>query len=247
MFSTASYTHEIFKHTVSEELVELPYPICIAAYHITDNGCAPPFIRFLLEQTNNRVLQFPSINNITGCTKVKQLCIEKMNGFGFTLLRYKGYVIYCKTIFVFIEIQDAQPCVQLQPRNMSMVLGLLDEILNYREVCGLRVDMRNIEFILSNPDFYLLKQPGAIAYEIPYVAIMGYDNIHQVEIDGRFGPMKTNFDYYYFSPCTDTHHYEGGVNRYAIFGTHPVSMDGKTQWLVEDETQFVALSYTFNI
>lgn len=229
-------THELFKHLNTDNTVHLLYKIHFVAYNIT-NDAPVPFIRFLFERDG---MQFPVIAGPTN--NLRQQCVDTFPEF--KEVQYTGHIIYNKNVYVFVNILDILHSVQLQMCN-SRLFCILDEILNHQHVMGnLRIQSSCIEFLFSYPAFYLLKNNNGTICEIPYVAFIGAEDVKQTAIDAYFGPPKTDYHHYILESFEDASSKKGGVIRYAVFGTTPLTENGHTKWLVESLDRVVSLSWS---
>jgi hypothetical protein len=223
-------THELYKHVNLNISIQLSYPIRIVAYHIDQQPI--PFIRFVLEQRSPTQLTFPEVQGPTA--DLRQLCIQHFPEF--KEVQYTGYVIYNKIIYAFANIRDAIPL-----KITRYWFCLVDEILNYQSVFTYyKVNLQCVDFLFSNPDYYLLKPSnGKGQFEIPYACFLGSDNVKQTELDQHFGPIKENYDHYLFESCDEALSHGGGVIRYAIFGTPPID----EKWTPPTMDKMVCLSW----
>jgi len=250
-----SYVHELFKHLNTSNIINLLYQIRFVAYNITDSGpdAGPdsgpdaghsnnnPFIRFLFEQSDieEGYITFPAI---TGpINDLQQQCVNIFPEF--KEVQYSGHIIYNKVVYAFINIQDNQTSMQFQ-KYSKRIFCLLDEILNYQCVLGcFKIQPECVDFLFSNSGFYLLKATNK-TYEIPYVAYIGTDNVHQSMIDNYFGPTKTDYKHYILETYEQAASKKGGIIRYAVFKTTPITEGGQTLLLVETLNNIVSLSWS---
>jgi hypothetical protein len=231
-------THELFRHLNTCNTIMLECSINIVASHIESRERSIPFLRFLLE--GEKVLVFPSIQGPV--SDLRQCCIDTFPEF--QQISYMGYVIFNKEMYVFVSILDIQPSSNVSLSNKRWMC-LVDEILNYRGVLNyFTVDKKCVDFLFSNVDYYTLRNGRGIGLEIPYVAFLTSDNIKHTEIEHYFGPTKQEYDHYVFESCDDLLSAgKRGVIRYAVFGTTPMTVDGKTRWFVRNMDNVVSLSW----
>lgn len=236
-----SYVHELFKHLNRDNVINLLYQIRFVGYNITDEQ-QEPFIRVLFEQSETD-MTFPSMAGPTN--NLQQQCVNIFPEF--KELQYSGHIIYNKVVYVFVNIQDKQPSIQLQ-KYSKRIFCLLDEILNYQRVLGcFKIQQECIEFLFSNSGFYLLKSTKEHnkTYEIPYVAYIGSDNVQQSMIDNYFGPTKNDYKHYMLETYEQAASKKGGIIRYVVFKTTPITeCGGQTFWLVETLNNIVSLSWS---
>lgn len=231
-------THELFRHLNANTNINIDCKINIVGCYIESRNRSIPFLQFLLEkEKDTTTLSFPSIQGPVSDLRCK--CIELFPEF--QQISYVGYVIFNKEVYAFVSILDIQTSSKM-PLTNKRWMCLVDEILNYRRVLNyFMVDKKCVDFLFSNVDYYTLRDGRGIGVEIPYVAFLTSDNIKHTELEHYFGPTKQEYDHYVFESCDEL--YGAGVIRYAVFGTTPKTVDGKTRWFVRNMDVVVSLSW----
>lgn len=177
------YVHELFKHLSQDYSVIADKQVNIVFYNINDNNIFP-FIKFLLVKQED-TLDFYR-------TKLSSQIKKDISNILFkdeSEIRVKGYVAYKDQYYLFVYLlENGRP--SLCTRNQPFWYCLLDEIVNHNKTCNFAIHRSVAEFLLSNPDFILLKNPDSmLIYESPSVVYSG-SHFRQVELDGLFGPQK---------------------------------------------------------
>ena len=214
------YIHEIFKHLDLDYSKIIGHSVNIVAYNINDDYIFP-FIQFLLVKQDDKLL-FNTIKLTLNYKKdICNLLLENE-----TNIRIKGHTSFDNKYYLFVNIaKDFKP--SLITRNHPNWYCLVDEIINHNSVCNFAISSNVTRFLLSNVDYFLLKNPETMSiYETPIVVYTG-SNFHQVELDGIFGPSKHSElslfgPHYYFTTYEMAvemgHSYiNGGINRYCLF------------------------------
>lgn len=245
-----TYVHELFKHLHTDEEPIFNNNITLILFNIMDLSKKNKFIQFMLEK-KNEVLAFPSIK-ISQNIKAE---IAQLLNVNVSILKYKGYITFQNSIYLFIQIDKIFTPLFMQC-DQQYWFCILDEIVNYKKVCNFRIDNSCCNFLLSNPDFYILKNPDTCRrYEIPIIAYSG-NIFNQVELDGNFGISKKN-EYSLFGP----HYYfttyekavemggwslkkekytEGGINRYAVFcGNQEIIYKPQLNYNIPDDSDSI--------
>jgi hypothetical protein len=234
-------TLELFRHLNTSTNITLECKINLIACHIESRNRSIPFLRILLERLDIATLVFPSIQGPE--TDLRCRCIDVFPEF--QQMSYVGYVIFNKEVYAFVSILDIQVDSNI-PLTNNRWMCLVDEILNYRRVLNyFVVDKLCVDFLFSNVDYYTLRDGRGIGVEIPYVAFLTSDNIKHTELEHYFGPIKQEYDYYVFESCDELSAGKKGAIRYAVFGTTPTTVDGKTRWFVRKVEDVVSLSWHF--
>ena len=235
-------TLELFKHLNGSTTIMLECKINIIACQIESRNRSIPLLRFLLERLEKEDLTFPFIQGPVSDLRCR--CIDVFPEF--QQISYLGYVIFNKEVYAFVSILDIQPSSKM-PLTNKRWMCLVDEILNYRRVLNcFVVDSRCVDFLFSNVDYYILRNSRGIRLEIPYVAFLTSDNIKHTELVHYFGPTKQEYVHYVFESCDELWCKVGckvGAIRYAVFGTTPMTVDGKTRWFVRNMNDVVSLSW----
>ena len=231
-------THELFRYLNTCTSITLECKINVVASHIDSRKRSIPFLQILLESEEKEDLSFPSIQGPESDLRSK--CIEMFPEF--QQISYMGYVIFNKEVYAFVSILDIQTSSNMSLTNKRWMC-LVDEILNYRGVLNcFTVDKKCVDFLFSNVDYYTLRNERGIQLENPYVAFLTSDNIKHTELEHYFGPTKQEYDHYVFESCDELLG-KVGVIRYAVFGTTPMTVDGKTWWFVRMADDVVSLSW----
>jgi hypothetical protein len=190
-----NYVHELFKHlhTDNNDLI-FNTQITLVFFNISDLSKNNKFIQYMLEKKDD-VLSFPKIKLTQN---IKPEIAQLLNIHNVSTLKYKGYTTFQDSIHVFIQTDEIFTPLFMQ-RNQRYWFCIVDEIVNYKKVCNFPIDCCCSDFILSNPDFYTLKNPNTDrAYELPIIVYSG-NLFNQVELDGNFGVSKKN-EYSFFGP-----------------------------------------------
>lgn len=233
-------TLELFRHINTCTSITIEYKINVIACYIESRNRSIPFLRYLLEleKEETATLAFPSIQGPISDLRCK--CVELFPEF--QQIFYVGYVIFNKEVYAFVSILDIQTSSKI-PLTNNRWMCLVDEILNYHGVLNcLSVDKKCVDFLFSNVDYYTLRDGRGIGVEIPYVAFLTSDNIKHTEMDHYFGPVKQEYDHYVFESRDELYGANGAI-RYAVFGTTPMTVDGKTRWFVRKVEDVVSLSW----
>jgi hypothetical protein len=189
-----NYVHELFKHLDTDHNDAIfNNTITLIFFNISELSKNNKFIQFMLEKKND-VLSFPKI-------KINQNIkpeIAQLLNVDVSILKYKGYTTFQGNIHLFIQTDKIFTPLFVQ-RDQRYWFCIVDEIVNYKKVCNFRIDSACRDFILSNPDFYTLKNPDTYrGYELPIIVYSG-NIFNQVELDGNFGVSKKN-EYSFFGP-----------------------------------------------
>lgn len=184
-----SYVYEIFKYLHTDELPTNTQNIHLVAYNINTQARLP-FIQFMLHKNHeNNCLSFPSIHITNNNINNIKLDIQESIQIELTNIKYKGHTILNDSVYVFINIIEP-PANLFMPRNQKYWFCIVDEIVNYKKACNFDILSNVTTFLLSNPDFFLLKDSDSLEnIEIPIVAYSG-STFNETEITATFGPSR---------------------------------------------------------
>ena len=148
--------------------------IYICGYRVNNNELYP-FLDFLLKNDfESKQLGFPfvepsevSLDNISKITK-------NMNSIFYNITRdnkyeYKGLYYYKNNIYLFFDFTNCKLVINNTHKNSIIWSVLLDEIINKRHVCNIKINSIVSEFLNKNIDFTILKDKNENTYNIqPY-------------------------------------------------------------------------------
>lgn len=225
--SDNNYVHELFTHLDHNDAI-FNKTITLVLFNISNLSKNNKFIQFMLEKKNDD-LSFPKIK-ITQNIKPE---IAQLLNVDISILKYKGYTTFQDNIYMFVQTDKIFTPLFMQ-RDQRYWFCIVDEIVHYKKVCNFQIDRLCSDFLLSNPDFYTLKNPDTSCdYELPIIVYSG-NTFNQVELDGHFGASKKN-EYSFFGPHFYFTTYEkavetggwtkekGGINRFVLFcGKHHI-------------------------
>lgn len=207
--------------------------ICICAYKI-NNTKLYPFLNFLLKNdyVNNELI-FPEYNSNTLSIDIIEKTYEYLKSFLNNIIldnnfEYKGYHYYKNNIYLFFDFTNCK----LQANNIykkSIIWpALIDEIINKKNVCNIKINLAVIDFFNNNLDFTILKDKNNKIYEIPSIVYIGKEE-SKANFTYVFGASKPDDNelfgpYYYFTNFknafrqgTTNKNNKGGIIRFALF------------------------------
>jgi hypothetical protein len=191
----------VLNKTYEDDLMNF-YSVFICPYTI-NNMSKFPFLQFLLiknifelefievtifEKNNpDDFLNFSKtilFNLLNSCDNINNL--NNLNDVDF-----KGYYEYNNNLYLFFDITNCELNLNDIYFSNTLWLVLLDEILNYRHLCNIKINKSITNFFTNNDAFCFLLNKEYNSYEIP---ITGY-----VEKEEK----KLNFTYIFGQPRSD--------------------------------------------
>ena len=187
----------------------------ICAYDINNDG-KYPFQRFVL--TNdilNESLVFPQANLFKGHTSDDVINFSKVFLFGLLMLdnfetfdesvEFNGYFYdNHNDLYLFYDITKCKLQINdIEKHDNNTWLALLDEIVNCKHVCNMKVDDKVTHFFNLNEDFCFLLDEKDDSYEIPVVSYVGKPE-NKLNFTYTFGETMSNKNgilgpFYYFT------------------------------------------------
>jgi hypothetical protein len=213
--------------------------VYMCAYDV-NNEAKYPFQRFLL--TNNifnETLVFPQVKFLKGLSSIDIVNFAKVNLFGLLLqdnfekfdenLEFNGYFINDNDLYLFFDITNCKVQINDIEKNTNTIwLALLDEILNQKHLCNMKIDDTVTKFFILNDDFCFLLDDNNCSYEIPIVSYVGKPE-SKLNFTYTFGQTMDNKTsilgpFYYFTDYVNAfedaikfNNIRQGLVRFAVF------------------------------
>lgn len=207
--------------------------IFICSY-IVNNSDLYPFLNFLLKndfETNELI--FPSLISNDISLDIISKISKKMKSLFYNTLsddkfEYKGFYYYKNNIYLFFDFTNCKLIINNTYKNSIIWSILIDEIINTKNVCNIKINSDVSNFFNENPNFIFLKDTNKKNYEIPSVVYVGKE-FSKLNLTYIFGISKpdNNFlfgPYYYFTDfknaikqCIEKNIIKGGIVRFALF------------------------------
>ena len=183
----------------------------ICCYEINTKACKP-FLQFLLNKnTLNDVLSFPFVdiflfdNNEDNLLSYLEMYIYII--FSKVYINEKmmldGYYIYENDIYFFYNLTNCQIEMNDIYRENNAWLCLVDEIVNQKHMCNMKIEEHISDFFILNNEFMLLKDLNDNILESPMALYVGKEE-KWINFTFMFGESKLDKNnllgpYYYFT------------------------------------------------
>ena len=207
--------------------------IFICGYRVTNTDLYP-FLNFLLKnnfETNE--LLFPSLISNDVSSDIIFKIAKKMNSLFYNTVyddkyEYKGFYYYKNNIYLFFDFTNCKLIINNTHKNSIIWTVLIDEIINTKHVCNIKINSVITDFFYENTDLMILKNTNEKIYEIPCVTYVGKE-FSKLNFTYIFGTSKpdNNFcfgPYYYFTDfknavkqCIEKNTIKGGIVRFVLF------------------------------
>jgi len=173
-----------------------------------------PFLSFLLEKsklTNNLKLpEVPIFKHFESCELINYsktflfgLCnLNNFENFIDTII-FNGFYIFENNLYLFFDVTKCKIRLHDIYSNSPLWFSTIDEIVNHKHICNIKIDKNVSNFFTSNDDFCFLKDDNNNSYEIPIVSYIGTSK-DLVNFKYNFGESSQNKNailgpYFYFT------------------------------------------------
>ena len=183
--------------------------IHICAYNVNVLNKYPFLQYFLYKPHNETSFSFPSFfykNEMDLLTKsmsvINAMCLSYYKD---TFFNYKGYIKEENCVYLFFDCSHMKIDTLKMNEYNDLWLVIIDEIINYKSVCGYPIDENVVELFYTYEKFTYLTDDEDNHHQIP---IIGYSTCDFKKIDfvATFGiQLKNDFlgNYYYFNVYED--------------------------------------------
>jgi hypothetical protein len=196
-----------------------------------------PFLSYLLVKsqiTDTLVLPTFALSkeDVISVSTFLSNSIERLlrgTGGDLTKKRYHGCLFQDNKLYVFYDFSNCKIRIPNAMRRNHLWFGLIDEIMNQRHICNLKVDPSVTDFFRVNLDLLFLKDEDDSSYEVPVVAHIGKE-LSSLGFTYVFGITKDEQKkipggpFYYFTNFKNAVKQggwnkteKGGVVRFALF------------------------------
>jgi hypothetical protein len=223
--------------------------IFICGYRVINTDLYP-FLNFLLKNdSETNELLFPSLisNDISSDSISKNINVIFYNILSDNKYEYKGFYYYKNNIYLFVDFTNCKLIINNTHKNSIIWSTLIDEIINTKNVCNIKINSQITDFFNENTDFIFLNDINGKIYEIPCITYVGKE-FSKLNFTYIFGTSKpdNNFlfgPYYYFTDfknavkqCIEKKNIKCGIVRFALF-------TGLTKVILNNITDSIDKSY----
>ena len=136
--------------------------------------------------------------------------------------KYNGHIFYEGEYYMFFDCSEYQISTHNLNKQNDIWLTLVDEIINYKIVCQIKIEDKVSNFFLNHQDFIKVLKPDLSSnyYESPIVAYIGCNNKKR-DFISTFGQIPANNGLYNFTGFNDVYIDKNSkcssIIRFAIF------------------------------
>jgi hypothetical protein len=183
------------------------------------NTCGrEPFLQYLLINNGYEVFTLPKLPVYASFNKESIipysevylsgiLQCDNFEEFSKTIL-FDGFYEYDEDLHLFFDITNCQINIDETYLSNNIRFGLIDEIVNHKNICNVEIDNNTTLFFIKNEAIMYLYDKQSKPYEIPVVGFVGKPTEQKMNFTLMFGESakdKTGIvgPYFYF---TSLHH-----------------------------------------
>jgi hypothetical protein len=185
----------------------------IFAYNVNTSG-KTPFKQVLLEKSEiNSNLMFPSIIIFKNSETYELIEYTKICLFDYLMLKnyeifnklinFDGFYEYNNSLYLFFDVTKCKLELYDIYINSFMWFGLIDEIVNHRHICNIKVSDAVIQFFNYELDFSFLVDENDNMFELPFVGFVSKPEkkLNYTYVFGETKGDKNNIlgPFYYFN------------------------------------------------
>ena len=208
------------------------HKVNIFAYKV--NNSYTPFLNILLHKPKGEnTLCMPQVPIFKQFDATELINYSKICLFGLCLLNnfeefietlvFNGFYIYDNNLYLFFDITNCNIRINDIYNNSPLWFGLIDEIVNHKNICNIKIDKSATDLFVLNDQLCFLKDEHGESYEIPIVSFVGTSK-DKASFKSVFGESAQNKNailgpYFYFTnfsnPCM--HEENECIVRFALF------------------------------
>ena len=169
----------------------------ICGYKI-NNEYIYPFIEFLFNNDPiDDTLSLPFLNKFEGSSST---IISKIISLMYLIFsnielddkyEYKGSFYYKNNLYLFFNFTECKLHINSVYKKSQIWAVLVDEIINIKNVCNIKINSKITEFFVCNKDFIFLEDQNNNLYEIPCITYVGRE-VSRLNFTYVFGVSKTD-------------------------------------------------------
>jgi hypothetical protein len=240
--SESKYYNYKVKHLLSKDIETIRTPdqyinIILCVYLINSNGKLP-FLQYLLVNNGSETLTLPKLPVYASLNKESLVPYSEVYLSGILQstqfeqfsndISFDGFYEYNDDVYLFFDITKCQINIDETYLSNQAIFGLIDEIVNHKNICNNQIDFNTSFFFIHNILTNYLYDEKNNSYEIPVVGFVGKQTETKLKFAEMFGESakdKTAIlgPYFYFTNYQNSMKQtcdKGGIVRFALFMGH---------------------------
>ena len=198
------------------ELINMPqqYNNIILCVYLINTECQYPFLQYLLKNDGCGALSLPKLPVYKSFDKetlepyslvyLSEILQSKPFENFSNNVSFDGFYEFSNVLYLFFDITKCNININETYISNPIRFGLIDEIINHKNVCNIKIDYNTSMFFIKNQSITYLNDKNNKPYEIPLVGFVGKptdEKINFVMIFGESAKDKTAIlgPYFYFT------------------------------------------------
>jgi len=196
--------------------------VYISAYHVNVSSLEPFLNFFLIKNKTNNKLQFPEVPIFKHFDSIELINYSKFFLFGLLnlndlekfieTLTFNGFYKFENNLYLFFDVTKCNIQLNSVYSNSTNWFALIDEIVNHKKLCNLKIEEHISDLFISNDKLCFLTDNDDNSYEIPVVSFIGTSK-EKLNFKYVFGESSQNKKailgpYFYFTNFHNAFVYE---------------------------------------
>jgi hypothetical protein len=214
----SNYYNYGIKHILSKDIETINTPdqyvnIVLCVYSINTNGKVP-FLQYLLINNGCEVLTLPKLPVYTSFNKGSLIPYSVVYLSGILQanqfekfsndISFDGFYEYNDDLYLFFDITKCQINIDETYLSNHVRFGLIDEIINHKNICNIQIDYNTSVFFIKNESITYLYDEENKPYEVPVVGFVGKQTEKKINFTMIFGESAKDKSaivgpYFYFT------------------------------------------------
>jgi hypothetical protein len=189
------------KHVLSKDIETIKTPdqyinIILCVYLINSNGKLP-FLQYLLVNNGYEALTLPKLLVYKSCIKESLVPYSEVYLSGILQankfeefsnnISFDGFYEFNDDLYLFFDITNCSINIDETYLSNHIRLGIIDEIVNHKNICNIKIDYNTSLFFIQNESITYLCNENNSPYEIPIVGYVGKSTEQKVNFVMTFG------------------------------------------------------------
>ena len=234
-----------------DEVIKKINKIYFCGYHINTSGLFPFLSYLLVKCKETSTLVFPSFVVPNKCESIVSFVTSSMENLlksaDTSKKEYNGYLLHDGKVFMFYDVTNCNIQISNTQKNNNLWFGLIDEIINEKQVCNIKISTYITDLFRNNLKLLFLKDQNNKNYEIPTVAYVGKE-VSLLNFTYVFGVTKSNknsmYYHYYFTNFKKAIKQggwvkpgvKGGIVRFALFPLKIKTREDDLDWVFDRDS-----------
>jgi len=208
--------------------------ILLCVYKVNKDGKFP-FLEYLLTNNGYDILSLPRLPIFATFSKENLLSysnvflsgiLQSENFEDFSnSIEFDGFYEFNSELYLFFDVTNSKIGIDETYSSSNLRFGLIDEIINHKCICNIKISPEVTNFFLQNESINYLLNEHLECYETPVAGYVGKQMENKLKFISMFGESARDKlallgPYYYFTNFNNALRQtgdKGGIVRFALF------------------------------